>query len=79
MTPQDHRNDAYNNSANTADRRQATIGKVYNDMRQNRDRIRTDQVRDRNAQRPDAFRKDYNARSYRAQSWSTDLFKRSPV
>ena len=54
---QDHRNDAYNNSANTADRRQATVDKVYNDMRQNRERMRTDQVRDRNAQRPTPFGK----------------------
>ena len=54
---QDHRNDAYNNSANTADRRQATVDKVYNDTRQNRDRMRTDQVRDRNAQRPTPFGK----------------------
>ena len=52
---QDHRNDAYHNSANTADRRQATVDKVFTDMRQNRDRMRTDQVLDRNAQRPTQF------------------------
>ena len=54
---QDHRNDAYRISADTADRRQATVDKAYDDMRQSRERIRTDQVRDRNAQRPTPFGK----------------------
>ena len=54
---QDHRNEAYNSSSSIADRRQATLGKVHSDMRQSRERIRTDQVRDRNAQRPTPFGK----------------------
>ena len=53
--PSDNRPGAYGNATNSADRCQATVGKVYGDMRQSRERMRTDQIRHRNAQRPRSF------------------------
>ena len=53
--PSDNRPGAYGNATNSADRCQATVGKVYDDMRQSRERMRTDQIRHRTAQRPRSF------------------------
>ena len=39
--------DVYNNRANTLDRKQATIDKVHNDLRANRERNKIDGARDR--------------------------------
>ena len=41
------RSGVYNNQANTLDRKQATIDKVHNDLRANRERSKIDGARDR--------------------------------